>query len=237
MVYPAKREVLNEETFKAGDRIGYRPEDMMKWFIRFLQTDLDGLSEGDLLNLQYEVRFASIYGVPSSLKPWEGFPLVRSIPLRDLRLELASKAFLSIWQQQNAHALSVIAEHDRPVDVTFALPTMSIKVVPIRTEAGTRWLQIVEAADPGGPLSFAIAGIYSQFAHRIRHCPECRKTFLADRTNQNYCSGSCQTKAGTKRYRQSHGLVTSRKRGRPKQADHSSRSGSDRNTSHKRSRK
>ncbi len=216
---PGKRELLNEETFKGGERVGYSPEAIMRWFLRFLGTDIEALSKGDLLNLQYEVRFVSIYGSPTTPRhPFEGFPLVRSASLDRPEEELASKRFLLSWQKSNSEALETIADKGKLVTLHFSLPPMKIKVVPLKTQHGVRWHRMLEASDPAGPLHMAISSLFTVFAHQIHRCPECRKMFMADRTNQGYCTNKCQNRAGTRRYRQSHGLITGRRRGRPPKA-------------------
>lgn len=216
MTAPGKRELFNEETFKAGDRVGYSPEAIMRWFLRFLRTDLDALSTGDFLNLQYEVRFVSIYGSPTtSRQPFEGFPLIRSASFANLKDELTSMRFLADWQKQNVKAVDNLADRGKSVVLHFYLPPMTIKVLDFDTPEGVRWHRVMEAADPGGPLTMVISYLYALFAHRMHRCPDCGKVFMADRNNQDYCTNVCQNRAGTKRYRLAHGLITGKKRGRP----------------------
>lgn len=218
------RDLIKEETFKAADRVGYTREEMMNWFLRFLQMELTTLSSGDLINLQYEVRYVSRFGwFPDSVGPLKGALVLRSASRQDENEELASQQFLAGWQKDNLRAIDHIlakekAKASRSVFINAPLPAMSTRLVSFETETGVRWVQYLEATDPSGPLQLVIFSLYAQFAGRVRRCPECMRIFLADRCNKGYCTTACQNRAGTKRYRLAHGLITGRKRGRPPKA-------------------
>jgi hypothetical protein len=72
----------------------------------------------------------------------------------------------------------------------------------IATKAESDVASITEYADsPKAIFVRNLALILSKTAMRLHSCRECRLTFYADRKGKQYCSSRCQSRAGTRRYR------------------------------------
>jgi hypothetical protein len=72
----------------------------------------------------------------------------------------------------------------------------------IATNTDSDDASIMEYADsPQAIFEGNLALILSKTAVRLRSCRECHFTFYADRRGKQYCSSRCQSRAGTRRYR------------------------------------
>ena len=74
----------------------------------------------------------------------------------------------------------------------------------VRDPTNDRTLTLFEAKWPADLFLYTFAIILRSVAHRLRRCQHCTRIFYADRRNKTYCSVTCQSHAGTKRWRQSH---------------------------------
>lgn len=199
---------LPDEYEKARIRIGFKAEQQIKWLLRFADLKLDGLSEGDFLNVGYEVRELSriLPGVDQHMR-FIRYP--RNLDDTDL-FRLPTLEELGAHQhfvQQCLEGILQAGMHD------FNLPAIRITLFTgDNGQPGELWMLSDDAV---GPFYLAVALVLRPLTHRIRRCPHCQKRFLADRANQDYDSPRCQSRAAMRRYRQTKGLVTGRRRGRP----------------------
>jgi hypothetical protein len=199
---------LPAEYEKARVRIGFKAEQQIKWLLHFADLKLDALSEGDFLNVGYEVRELSriLPGVDQHMR---FIHCPRNLDDPDL-FRLPTLEELGAHQhfvQQCLEGILQAGMHD------FNIPAIRITLFSgANGQPGELWMFSDDAV---GPFNLAVALALRPLARRLRRCPQCQKRFLAKRANQDYDSPSCQSRAAMRRYRQTKGLVTGRRRGRP----------------------
>ena len=193
------------EVYQAVLRAGGSPTHAMKWLLEFAQRDLSLLSEGDWLNLSYEViafarfgllkqphqktlvrRNARSSGLITTSPEWEDITEDVTLPSKD---EIA-KLRRFTWEQIEAIVQKDVA------DIDVGHIRIRLKRIP-PTWVYTRL--IVDLLESG--FAFHLAHHFADQAAWIRRCPECTKYFLAERRNQLYCSSSCQTRMASRKYR------------------------------------
>jgi len=178
------------EYAKALGRIGPTPAHAVRWLLKFIQENIDELSSGDLTNRAFEIASFAYWGTgdkgPSlaSIKQWKWagskyltYPEGDEIKTlqRSLRnhIERLLRSGHTAFEIQKLK-LDIGADHDTPY---FSLSTESA-------------------------FEYRIAVSLGEQAHRIRRCGSCQTIFLAVRRKQQWCSTRCQSRMGTKRFRE-----------------------------------
>jgi len=217
-----------DELEKASKRIGETINDVAIWFARFAQRNLHSLSTGEWTDLLYEVASLgeyqyqltgerALWSHAITTQDWAGndrtkdkgqleewiallfdqtekgtlrpiYPLPPyKLPPRDAVVRLQEETIAAFTKLQEHHSYSVELP---PVGlVCFAFPA---------TDTIAR-LGILET--PFQLFRYNLVWTIGMSAVRIRRCEGCHAWFFADRKNKAYCSSSCQSRAGTRRYR------------------------------------
>lgn len=223
-------EPLLEEIIGAIDRIGSTQEGLMRWLLKFSKRDLSSLSIGDWMNLQYEVLiFEHPYYLGNANDPhWRGRLIAflskdpRGYP-DFLNEPLPDKAFINNLKKLTIEVLGKII---RTEQVAFGvINEFQVNLRPPQPDVHKEWIIVPSSSNRHSVLQYNLATLLVIFVDKIRSCPECEVFFLADRKNQVYCSLKHQNYASVKSYRKAHGLITGKKRGRPRKKDTSKREG------------
>ncbi|MBI3393844.1 MAG: hypothetical protein HY039_11795 [Nitrospirae bacterium] len=219
---------LLAELRKAGTRIGSSVDDVSRWLLRFVQREPSSLSAGDLSNLSYEIVHFLGHGVPDdSSRPVESglaSPLVRkggTYIVRKGEYDLSGpwptgwKFFPSPAdiERFQTFAAGAVMSAVRGNGLVLDLPPVELRLSP------PSWKVRPHTEDAGALWTYQIAHLLGKTAPRIHLCPECKTLFLADRVDQKFCSPRCQQKDATLRYRERHGLISGRPRGRPRKTE------------------
>jgi hypothetical protein len=220
------KELYLDELGKARNRIGQTIDSIAIWFARFAQRDLQNLSTGEWTDLLYEVASISefqfqltgeraLWSCAITTQDWTGkertkdegelqrwmqlfadhandgsllYPLPPyALPPRDAVAQL---------QQETIDALTELHEHHT---YTVDLPPVTLMCLSHRSTDEIARLGVL--VNPPQLFRYNLAWTIGMSAVRIRRCNECRQWFFADRKNKTYCSISCQSRAGTRRYR------------------------------------
>ena len=189
-----------EELRKAFQRIGHTPRDRMKWTLKFAQRDLTTLSDGDWLNLAFEVAAFTRFGMlgepvftrgselfGSLHDPiWANFLGPVAVPTQEEITGLQASTKQKITHLAVAKATAV------------ELGNTSLRVYPFGKFGG---IVHVVTELPSGRFNYVLAHLLADHLGRLRRCPECGLLFLADRRNQRYNSVRCQNRAASRRFR------------------------------------
>ena len=231
-----------DDLCKASERVGRTPAEVAKWLLTFVSHDLDKLLQGDWSNLSSEVAWVMLRG------SWEGpinppfeqeamiFPDFRA-PLdgttRYLRKLLSPDGSLIRRAHRTSKAWVEGILRRKHVSYRFTELTLSLSfTLKFGEDDSGRWMHSIYTGSPLQRLQYGVLDILAQSADYVRQCPECSRLFLAERLNQGFCSVSCQARSATRRWRERHGLITGRPRGRPRKqspedAPQSKKGGSD----------
>jgi hypothetical protein len=228
------------EVVKAAKRvIQYAPntapatEAVMQWILRRLaDQDLDELSEGQWSDLRYEVDWftrcftseaAGQRQVPMRAEAWPGSPDPEelgeqpSVKAFEILRRLPSKQVVRQLQQDVQDAIDSLlrgeaAEFDLPPGARDCVRVL-IRDILGKT---SKWAyRFIEVRDLVPAFRDALSNVLAVQAARLAKCPGCRKRFLADRKNQDYCDALCRNRTYM---RQQRGVPPERfgKRGRPR---------------------
>jgi hypothetical protein len=202
----------SDEEMKAWRRIGETPAKAIHWLLAFARRDLaeTALSVGDWANLQQEVTAFRNYGfLPAHAKdPYEHTSLTGSHRQQPMTKEQARE--VQTWTRAMIEGVT-----SKEGMITFDFPAGRRHLVYLRKSGWSEW---GTSEEPTAPFAYAMFRLVRLFADRLRECPapDCpRKVFLAYRGNKKFCSLQCQTREAMRSYREAHGLMTGRKRGRP----------------------
>lgn len=218
---------------EARGRIGNTAEDLMRWVIRFSRLEMSELVEAELLTVRFELaKFGesrALVGRHRDTFPW---PVARGTG-QLLDQELPSVKTVVMYQTKIRQVLQKIVEER---EICFHTPPMAHRLSWSGEVGDPNDLSyFVTASDePDGPYTYALIQLLASCGSYLRECNECHQIFFADRRNQTYCSNRCQTRAGTRRYRAEHGLITGRPRGRPSKDQSTKVTGSDKKRHRKR---
>lgn len=215
-----------KELNKASGRIGATPETRLEWVIRLVQTNLDDLSTGSRLDLACEIYAFSLFsGLPSrsGLLPLNKFRLPSTDqPLEDLAplslcAEFPTLETMKKVQLEASNSLCGIVLYNH-----WHIDRFSIDRVMVGRDYGdnSEALQVI-AINTRLEESFKLSLLMTLIAQggRVRSCPACQQYFRAGRRNQEFCSLTCQTRNATLNYRERHGLITGKPRGRPRKVE------------------
>lgn len=206
------------ELDKACSRIGGNSFDVTRWLVQFSQASINSLSQGELLNLRYEISAMTFFrfsprddlwipfGAGNSLKDWQG-RLTGTSPPEEIASLLKNKLYrmckghpsleqIKELQQFVGGILSSLLNKNQ---VTLEIPSVQVHAFPDRLSDD---VYIVTIGDnPEVLFIYNITWMLIYFGHRIRQCPMCNLIFLADRKNKTFCSSRCQNTYAVRRLR------------------------------------
>jgi hypothetical protein len=232
--------LFRAEISKAAERIGTTTDKVGTWLVRFAGLDLITLSMGRWTDLQYEVVCLAEHYQPRdsaylwqhvvTSKRWDGtarqstttqeIAFIETTSDYLLDPSLLAKALLpsgelpprEVIKDIQREVISVFHELDQKKPVLCQFPPLKVLVTTDHTTDETIVVGIAEK--PQHLFHSNVIFILAENAVRIRRCSECKSWFFADRKNKTYCSLKCQSRAGTRRWRDtpSHQIG---KQGRP----------------------
>ena len=217
---------------EAGRQIGMDAVGLMRWVLRFSRQELSSLSAEELLDVRFELekfgQSTALVGQGRDSFPSPVAPGGRGI----LDCNLPNEQTVRSYQHKLRHLLQQVVEEG---GVSFRTPPMDHHLTWSREVGDLHDLTyVVTAADePDGPYTYVLIQLLVSHGKYLRRCDECTQIFLAERSNQTYCSKTCQTRAGTRRYRHQHGLITGRRRGRPRKEKCGESQGGDKSRRHR----
>ena len=179
-----------------------RPERMKKqrvlrWLVEFSRISAASLTKGrpgDLPNVIYELR--------------QWLDLEPDEPLNaEVRHLEKAPARLQAIVDRAAELLGAVADRKR-FQTDYLGGSVILDAAKLGSEGG-RALSYRDAKLEDAVLRVALDDLYEdvETALRIRRCeePECSMVFLAERTNQKYCSHRCANRMASRTYRETHG--------------------------------
>lgn len=183
----------------------------MHWLIRFAQRNLSGLSDGDFLNLQYEILHFEFY------RPFAHMENKKMLPpaLLISATSLPPLTRIQVLQEEvNARLERILAGQA----TTFEFNSLELNLFPphkFEVRGGPNsWELLPSVAGSGSAFNYSLAHLLAKYAGDLRQCPGCQKIFLA-RSNQYHCSVNCQSRLAQVRARTRQGHPPGGKRGRP----------------------
>lgn len=208
-----------QEVDKARERIGTTTDQAMAWLLRFSQEEVPQMSAGDFLNLQFELVALETYGPPIQATPVFGIP--PKARFHDTSLDqydrLPNRDEVENFRSWLSQTLEGILKKENMI---MEMPPVNLRLLydddyyGENQEIHPGWF-LAESSNGPCTRSYRLIVLIAHVANKIRRCPECHKVFLADRRNKEYCTARCQSRVATRRFRNEHGLITGRKRGRP----------------------
>jgi hypothetical protein len=198
---------------KAWTRIGGRDEwSQMAWFVKLANTDLDGLSPGDIQNWLDECH--AIRMVPEGLfsdrkryphhRGWIGSPSPTLTDLQNIKAEIAPHLD-RLANDKDTEIGPITVQHrtrfrkSNEAERNGGYPPTLIYQIAMSIDSKRSW---------SDDLLLRMTRLLQQFVDNIRRCPHCKKVFVQLRRNATYCGPSCYTVAGMQRLR-----ATRRKQG------------------------
>lgn len=199
---------VQDEQMKAFSRVGTSPEDAMVWLLKFgdpqnAQYDLEQLSHADLEKVKFEI-WAFVgqgYQIGSYARGFivsSEYPATMHQGKSLAEPNLPTKKQVQQLQAGVQNAIDVVLNEDRPIE--FVLPQIGIHVCRgVNPPRGVFWInaKLMEA------FTFKFYQLFSHFLLRLRHCKasDCAKLFLARSGKKQYCSPTCQNRAGVQKFR------------------------------------
>lgn len=197
------------EEMKAAERIGPSSDQAMRWLIKFAQTDLANLSEGQWSDLIAEVQVFTKRGPPlkmgrsttriSASFTWKIIPPADP-HAKDQEITIVTQpsreqiAFLQKWAFVS---LDCIAKGGI---VQVAAGTLLIGILT-NPPPGQGHL-VISTDNPKAAFGFHFAHLLAEYVKRIRRCTECQLMFLSERRNQRFCTTRCLTRTTQRRWRE-----------------------------------
>ena len=173
-------------------RVGRKDEDRAQWLLRFAAQDLASLSEGQRVDLTWDiVRFA--LGPPTRVSKIDTAGPPMRVPLGQIHQ----------WVDNGVRALSKgTTLEERGPDLEEAVP--SSWRIEARLSYRLSWDGRRLLDEPLGDVTPRFAAeayrVLIAAASRFKFCPRCRRAFIA-RGRQHFCSPRCSQAVRTQRYR------------------------------------
>ncbi|WP_447969900.1 hypothetical protein [Nitrospira sp. M1] len=191
-----------EEIKKASSRIGWTDESALIWLLRFAQTDVSTLSEGQWLDLKSELEVFFYCGRPSS---------DRDLADQDF-FEYPARETERTWSPFIKQTSGVVPEIQKTLlqalqalvnegEVRFP----PIKITPIikrESPIGKPLVLPSHGKDPHDFFLFHAIQLLEVFKKNIHACNECHRFFLGYRFQQNFCSPPCQNRVNQRKVRE-----------------------------------
>ena len=193
-----------DEIQKASNRIGLSAEKVTEWLLNFAQIDLEGLSEGQWLDLRAELEVFFACGPPKSdhdmadrhyythpNKEGTWSPILQRKGTVPEVQKIIKKALKDLVESGVAifEPLTVIPciSRDRPLS--------------LESESNIYRLPPPSESPKDRFLSYAI-DLLETVKNRIHPCFECKRFFLGYRFQQHFCSTACQNRVNQRKYRE-----------------------------------
>jgi hypothetical protein len=191
------------ELLNAYDRIGGNSSEVMRWVLSFVHRDLKKISQGDWLNLRYEITAFVRFG-PSripidrrrskiALTEWVSAPAGWA----DIGSSLAFPQDREIRRMQSYASGQLSSLRDEGF-AYFNLGQTKLRVSNLRGLHGNLSPKLDSA---WAAFKYHLAFLLADHPKRILKCPECNILFLRERRNQLYCSRTHQNRSASRKYR------------------------------------
>lgn len=207
----AEEKQMLGELFKAAERLGGNSDECMKWVLRFAQTDLSKLSDGQWTDLCTEVDVFNSRGPLLKADPgfrhvgaahgW-GESLTKESPPQGKWVTFTfrpSREQVAVLQGGTKEILEAFAKGE---EIKFELGPLHVYLEPQQPFC-TGGLSF-RTHTPVDVFGFHLARLFSHYHGRVRSCRECTIMFLADRRNQHYCTTRCLSRSTQRRFREKH---------------------------------
>jgi hypothetical protein len=161
------------------------------WVVDFARRDLEQLSAGDALNLEYEFRALSMFGSPSRKRGKQHVhsETFESRPMKEGEL-----------QKAQAIAQEILQDAVQGKIISRSLPPMTRYVFV----SGDEPFDFVTTDERLGQFTNAVLDLIVHRGAMLRHCaaPDCKTgMFIADRKTARFCSNVCKAREGMRKIR------------------------------------
>jgi hypothetical protein len=185
----------------------------LRWVLDFSEKDLSKLTTADWLNVRYQMGALSITALPhhphlrmdnaDDINEW----------LEDAKQPGGPTGTIPSMEECGEIQKQIRTALDKLLTTGRAnLGSIKVNLIIFRNDKlhspTKRHSGLVDFIQ-GGTVEraiYQISALLKEQGAMIEKCPECERRFLADRTNQKYCSGSCQSKVTSRNYRQKEKL-------------------------------
>ncbi len=194
------REQFRQEWKKANERIQTTPDGMVGWVIRFLQTDLEGLTPSEWTVLAFEVAsfvddLTDQYGgIVATESGWA----VQAVPEGSKHERLPSRQEAITIQHT---LLTQLQAYWEKAYTAFTFPQLTLIVTMPGAFDDKRGTVVVAAKQKIKEFEYRFAHLLAESGQYIRRCPECATIYLAIRCDQLYCHPRCQTRVASRKWR------------------------------------
>lgn len=181
-------------------QVGKTPTDRLGWAVKFAQEDLDAFTPGKWTDIAAELRaFCNFpFGtVAHPRRPEQPLANIDEWPTRGLTEDDVRAVHREYQKFLAVLVIDTWADTgDLTIGVTVYLtqdsehPERSGVAVVGRTD------NVVTKA------MWSLVTLLTAYGDRLRQCPECRRFFVASRTNQEFCAYRCASRQSTRAYRQ-----------------------------------
>lgn len=189
-----------KEAFAALLRIGSSQEEIVKWGLRWSERPASSLTAEDWQALQSEI------GALGSILIHEKSPFESTVKMVLAQSKSTTSTFFRQPTQDEARRFLDLIR--RCVEDLLKYSSADVGPLEITVTVSRRdRLPVSREPRQKVPSMFDYA-LYrflmalQQSGGLIGHCPECNHTFLAERTNQKYCSSRCHSRTTSRAHRQ-----------------------------------
>lgn len=212
-------EGMKTEFLKASERVGIQTQNIMKWVLKFIHCDLENLSKGDFLNIQYDMRYLYNIGKLGLLNKGSDIQVWLTRPF--LSLEKNQEKDVVFWIPDKESIIRIQDLYKKAIDSILLKKVFQLYFYDPYVlfnppdEHCSKWYMEHYQKSPDGIHVNNIVNLIALYADYIHKCPGCEIIFLADRINQKFCCHKCQSRQAMRKIQ---GVLPERygKRGRPK---------------------
>jgi len=228
--------ILTPTDQRALERVGFHRDKWYEtdWFVRFAMMDLEKASQGDFLNLEEEI--VALVTAHYRNRDQE------SVPSREQIIEI-QRTLLKHLTELADKGKTMFPALSGWVWIIYPRIAANLSVgasAVARLEEFSRMLDIGShrAAASGKPENIIplLGELLEKVGRPILRCPHCRTIFLQSRTNQEFCSRSCQSVAVMQKRRAEAKAQTQKKAKGKKTGSTASKKGKSRHGTKKQSR-
>jgi len=195
--YDTLRSVLAKQV-AVEKRVGQAPPERLGWAVTFAQRDLDTFTSGEWTDTATELR--SFLNFPFG----GAHPRLPEHPLTNLDewpTHAVAEADIRAVQQAFRNFIEVLVIN-KWADTGELSVGISVFLTQDPQHPGRSGVSVVARTDSIVTKAlWALVTLLTAYGDRLRQCPECRRFFVAGRTNQAYCSNLCVSRKTTREYR------------------------------------
>jgi len=214
-----------EEERKAVQRIGTGPHSAIEWLLRFIQTDLKSLSEGQWSDLAFEISAFSRGQVPFKTKRsflkeeiglshrmWPTEKKVASSGLLGRKRykedyfpphKTVERLHSTIGEAIDSYRELSFAAIFPKIELSFEVPNPQMFEIGLNAEEKKKRSVLYLNADKlEDTFYFYAALLIAEYGPRIKTCAVCERLFPAVREDQFFCSSKCLNRATQQRFRE-----------------------------------